>query len=227
MTRWLVQLSGDRTDLEEFPRWFPNGDIFAVEENGIFYLTGQALEDLPNAEAVRQAAGRALDQFTGVISLLWPALQKPKLCGVIRQTDDGRQDVYPSTSGVSLRAKGGAVVACSPPEPPRITQAETLLSRATGKPHLEQAISLWAGPRSWPRLYRILEEIERHIGMKVNEAGFCSDNKRDRFRRTADSAEAAGQDARHATGKFIPPAKPMTLDEGTEFVRLMLLRVLG
>ena len=53
MSRWLVQLSGERMDLEEFPRWFPDGDIYAIEENGTFFFVGSALEALPDSEAVR------------------------------------------------------------------------------------------------------------------------------------------------------------------------------
>lgn len=50
MARWLVQLSGERMDLEEFPRWFPDGEVSAIEENEAFFLVGPAFEVLPNAE---------------------------------------------------------------------------------------------------------------------------------------------------------------------------------
>jgi hypothetical protein len=76
MARWLVQLVGEHMDLAEFPRCFPDGHIFALEENGNFYLTGQAFEVLGNVEAVRQEASRALDRFAGVNSLLWPNWNK-------------------------------------------------------------------------------------------------------------------------------------------------------
>jgi len=230
MVRWLVQLSGDRMDLEEFPRCFPNGDVSAIEENGEFFLMGPALEALPNAEAVLGEAVRALDRFTGVILLIWPNLRKPTISHVFRDTDKGTRDVFVFVSdGLSMRSKVGGVTASggAPQQPPQRTQAQELLTRATGSPHLELALSLWGDPlRSWPRLYRVLEEIERHLGRTVAAAGLCSDNQRERFTRTANSAEASGADARHATGKFIPPAKPMTVPEGTEFVVQMLLSVL-
>jgi hypothetical protein len=71
MARWLVQLSGDHMDLEEFPRWFPDGEVSAIEENGAFFLVGRAFEALPNAEAVLGEAVRTLDLFTAVLSLMW------------------------------------------------------------------------------------------------------------------------------------------------------------
>ncbi len=229
MARWLVQLSGDRMDLEEFPRWFPDGEVFAIEENGTFYLMGDAFETLPNAEAVLGEAVRALDRFTAVISLLWPSLRKPTASHVIRETDEGNRGVYVFLSdGISARAKAGAVLSGGAPHPPpRPTQAQEMLRRAIRSPHLEVALSLWADRmRSWPRLYRILEEIERHLSKTVDVAGLCSATQRARFTRTANTAEVSGADARHATGRFVPPANPMSLSEAAEFVGQMLLSVL-
>jgi hypothetical protein len=108
-----------------------------------------------------------------------------------------------------------------------ITQAQELLERTSGSPHLEIALSLWADQmRSWPRLYRIIEEIEQHLGKHVDAAGLCTASQRERFTRTANTAEVSGPDARHATGKFAAPSNPMSLPEATEFVRQMLLSVL-
>ena len=134
MARWLVQLSGERIDLEEFTGAFPDGDIFALEEKRIFYLSGHGFEALPNNETVRREAIRVLDQFSGVISLLLPNFRKPIIGGVVREDDDGRRHVYVSVSnGVSLRATAGAVVAGSPPQPPRITRAQELTGPSDGQ----------------------------------------------------------------------------------------------
>ena len=230
MARWLVQLSGERADLEEFPRWFPDGEVSAIEENEAFFLVGPALEDLPNAEAVLGEAVCALDRFTAVISLIWPSLRKPTASHVFREADGGRRDVIVFLSaGLSMRSKMHAVVESvgETQQKPQRTQAQELLRRATGSPHLELALSLWADQmRSWPRLYRIMEEIEQHLGKHVDAAGLCAANLREQFTRTANTAEVSGPDARHATGKFVAPNNPMSLPEATEFLRQMLLIVL-
>jgi hypothetical protein len=227
MARWLVQLSGDPTDLEEFPRYFPDGDVSAVEENGAFFLLGPAFEVLPNAEAVLGEESRTLDRFTAAISLIWPALRKPTISHVVREADGGKRDAFVFLSGcISGRAKVGTVLASAgaPQQPPQRTQAQDLLRKAAGSPHLEVALSLWADLiRSWPRLYCVLEKIEQHLGQHVDAAGLCPANQRVRFRRTANTAEVAGSDARHATGKFPAPGNPMTLPEATDFIGQMLL----
>jgi hypothetical protein len=71
-----------------------------------------------------------------------------------------------------------------------------------------------------------MEEIEQPLGKHVDAAGLCAANERERFTRTANTAEVSGPDARHATGKFAVPNNPMSLPEATEFVRQMLLSVL-
>ena len=226
MARWLVRLSGERMDLEEFPRWFPDGDVYAIEENAAFFLVGPALEGLPDAEAVLREALRVLDGFTAIISLLWPSLRKPVASHVFRETDEGTRNAFVFLTGsVSARSKVHApsVSLGAPLQPPQPTRAQELLKRARGSQHLEAALSLWADPiRSWSRLYRILEDIEQHLGKRVDAAGFCSARQRERFTRTANTAEVSGADARHAAGKFTPPVNPMRLSEAAEFIGRML-----
>jgi hypothetical protein len=228
MARWLVQLSGDRMDLEEFPHWFPDGDVSAIEENGEFFLVGPTFQVLSDAGAVRSEAVRALDRFTAIISLIWPSLRKPTATHIFRETDEGHRDAFVFATGVAARSKAHATLtAGAPRQQPQRTQAQELLSRTTGNPHLELALSLWADPmRSWPRLYCVLEEIEQHLRKHVDAAGLCPAHKRKRFTRSANTAEVSGSDARHASGKFDAPSNPMNLLEATEFVRQMLLSVL-
>ncbi|HJS08581.1 MAG TPA: hypothetical protein VJ809_13010 [Pirellulales bacterium] len=70
MARWLAQLSGDRPDLEEYLHSFPDGDIFAIEENGSVYITGPGLESFTEAGAVLEEAQRVLAHFTAAISFV-------------------------------------------------------------------------------------------------------------------------------------------------------------
>lgn len=231
MARWLVQLSGDRIDLEEFPRWFPDGDVFAIEENGTFFLVGPSFERLPDAAAVRNEAFHSIERFTGVICLLWPNLKKPLATHVVRETEEGTRNttIFMATGAISARSKAAAVTVfvSGAPLQPQPTRAQELLRQAKGHAHLETALSLWADPtRSWPRLYRILEEVEQHMGHRVDVVGHCPARQRERFARTANAAEASGPDGRHAAGRYAAPSRPMTLPEAVEFVGRMLLTAL-
>lgn len=224
MTRWLIELVGEQLDTEEYPRWFPDGDVFAVEVDGKHYLTGSAFDTFEDGGPVRAAAVDALKGMSATISLLWPSLIPPVVGSVLREHPGGRRDVWVFPEGCHIRSKCGAAIATGGvPSAPSKTQAQELLHAGQTSPHLREALDVWADKyRSWGRLHRVLEEIERHLGKPVNQAGFCSANERERFTRSANCSEVAGIDARHASGKYEPPPQPMILSEAEEFVRKML-----
>jgi len=230
MARWLVQLEGERIDLEEYPRWFPDGDIYAVEENGKVYLIGPAFEELEEARQVHEAALKALDEFSALISLLEPNIQRPGLARVLREDENGRRKGSVFVSG-SLNARSkmraAATTEGADQDRPSPTQTQTLLLGSRADKHLRACVCIWADPsRTWPRLYRILEEVEMHLGQTADKVGLCSKNARKRFCVSANVAETSGKDARHALGKFRPPTDPMNLEEASAFVRELLREAL-
>jgi hypothetical protein len=229
-----VQLEGEKIDLEEYPHWFPDGDIFAITEGDKVFLTGPAFTTLADAGGVHEAAIAAVDEFSAIITLLWPSLQRPTV-GVVYSEDDAgvrRGTHFLATGRVTVRAKARATLTAIGPDgepmpPPPFTQAQALLAASRSHRRLNVALTLWADPtRTWGRLYRVLEELEEHLGVDVDKAGLCSGRERRRFTQSANNAEVAGKDARHAGGKYDPPAKPMTLKEAVGFVGGLLQGVL-
>jgi hypothetical protein len=108
-------------------------------------------------------------------------------------------------------------------EAPKNTQAQQLLRAIERNPRLKAALALWAEPNaSWPQLYRAMEEIEAELGERLDGAGLCSRNERERLTRTANSAEVVGTDARHALGGSEPPSNPMTLAQARSLIRRAL-----
>ena len=229
MTRWLIELAGDPMDTEEFPNWFPDGDVFAVVHGGKHYLTGNRFEDFEDGGTVRAEAAEILKGMSATISLLWPKLVPPVVGNVIRQHDDGRRDIYffPETGHYRNKIYPPTVTQEGIDTPQMPTQAQRILLAAQTSSHLKEALVVWADRnRSWARLYRVLESIERHLGTSASKAGFCSANEAERFTRSANSSDVAGVDARHASGKFEPPKHPMTLPEAEEFVRSVFEKIL-
>ena len=111
MARWLIQLTGDRFDLEEFPYWFPNGDIYAIAENDSVYLVGPSFDQYDEASQVLEAATEALDDFSAIVRLLWPALSRPSVEKVFREDNDGNRKGYVFMSGhATCRSKARATL---------------------------------------------------------------------------------------------------------------------
>ena len=226
MERWIVQLKGDRLDLQELPKWFPHGDIFAVEEDGTVFLTGPALNALQDAEAVLNCATQTLNNFAAVIFLLWNGFTKPTIRSVIHEDAAGTRSTFAFISGIaSILFKASGVLVGGTAS--ATTQAQDLLAAGRKSAKLREALTIWSDPiRSWPRLYRVMEEIEEHFGKPIDKAGLCSDSERVRFTRTANTAEVAGLDSRHASGKFQSPPDPLSLQEAESFLARILLAAL-
>jgi hypothetical protein len=182
---------------------------------------------------VKVAAESVLRRFSAIVSLRLTSFRKPHVDAVVFEGDDGSRKIVVSAVGrIEARSKLVAVAEVVGPDgqvkPGQIsTPEQELFAKSDGHSALDAALTLWADAnRTWPRLYRILEEVERHLGRKVDVAELCAAAQRERFARTANSAEVAGEDSRHAAGRFAPPANPMTRAEASDFVRVMLLKAL-
>jgi hypothetical protein len=238
MAHWLVQLNGDAADLALLRADFPDGDFHVIVQEGTSFLTGSGFEQCASAENVLRAARRETDNMAAIRSLLDPTFQRPTVGNVIRVDDEARRHVFMFVEPAELRIRGAASVSfvgqairdgveIQPAWSKQVTQAQNLGSTATGSQPLNEALKVWADPaRTWARLYRVLEELEKHLGDRSDRVGLCLSAERDRFTRTANTAEVAGLDARHGSQRFQPPADPMTLREATEFIRGLFLKVL-
>lgn len=225
MKRWLVAVTGEKFDLEELVYWFPDGDSSFVAEGDSVFLTGPRLDAEGEPKAVHETANAILDECCGVLKVLDPNFRPPRVDGIFREESDGRRTEHRVAKlvGAELRIKAGRSTPASRP-----TKAQDFLRLSRASPRLSLVCELWADDaRTWPRLYRVVEELQMHIGTSPDREGLCSQNDLERFNRTANTAEIAGKDARHASGKFLPPEKPMSLQEGTEFVRRLIEQTLS
>jgi hypothetical protein len=232
MPKWLVELEGDALDLEEFPQWFPDGEIVGVRNGSAFFLGGPAFDQQTEPAAVQTIAAQAIDELSAVILLLWPSFRRPVVGRVIRVADDGTwmsQHASPGGSAV-VRTKAQAVANATgggEVTQPTETRAQTFWKAAKGDRNLSSAMLLWSEPaKSWPRLDRVLEAIEAHLDRRVDAFGLCSEADRGRFTQSANVADFSGKGSRHAFDMLRASPTPMSLGEATELIRRLLEKVL-
>lgn len=216
----MLKLKGGVADLEEFPHWFPSGDPFFIREGEAFYLSSPRLDVLPDSVSVQDVGGSILEEAAAVVSLICPGLEPPAIEHMVLEADDGSRSSHYTLKVASafyrmkIGGRGGAPLKSGK------TAAQWFLGISQAGPHLQTALLLWADPaRTWPRLYRVLEELEHHISQDAHKAALCTAADRRRFMHSANAAATAGRDARHRDGLFDAPKNPMTLDEATRFVR--------
>jgi hypothetical protein len=222
--RWLAQLAGSEADLHYLPKLFPSGELFVLREGDGYYLAGARLDWLGSAEEVRDAAEAELDLVVAAAKLIVGVLNRPRVTGIYFIDSQGNRHAYAPGSVFNLEFRYKLT------EPDLATQggrtrAQRLAAGGKSHPALLSAMQLWADEtRTWPRLYRVMEEVEATFGgVRVDVLGFCSANERQRFARSANSPAVAGLDARHADLGHEPPRKPMTLAQATHFVSLLLV----
>jgi hypothetical protein len=84
-------------------------------------------------------------------------------------------------------------------------------------------------PLAWTDLYRLLEVIEAGAGGAdaVVAKDWISKSQLRRFKHSANSVTAAGDQARHGVETTQPPADAMTISEARSLIDILLSRWLG
>jgi hypothetical protein len=220
---WFTEVLGDAYDVDDLPHFFPSGTTFAYREEGRTWLkSDRYLLDMTAAQ-VHAEAERVLDEMSGALCIFLGHYQRPKTGTVYLQHSDGHKTGHHilKVDGAAIRSKARAALEGS--SGPTVPQQFVLAAKRS--PHLQTASLIWTDQvRTWPRLYRVMEEVQQHFGMPPYSAGLCGKAEYKNFEHTANSAEAAGLDARHALGKFEAPAAPMTLPMAEAFVGRVLER---
>ncbi|MGR9000498.1 MAG: hypothetical protein ACU88J_15825 [Gammaproteobacteria bacterium] len=231
MARWLIEVQGDRFDIDELPYWFPDGDLYAISEGKNVLICGPALESLENAAQVYKVAEQAMTEFFSIIKLIQPIVNLPKLGTVFREDENGqRKGTDIGSAHLVTRSKLRATVTANSSEhgTQKPTQAQELLVGSHCDRGLQVATLLISAPNSsWPHFYRAFEEIKRYVekctGNNIVKVGLCLKQDEIRFRHTANNADIAGNDARHRFD-YSPqiPDNPMSADEARTFISKLL-----
>lgn len=242
--KWLVRIAPDEPgvkykrpgvlhdgkdedfELEDYPRWFPDGDIFAIKKpDGYYYLCGPELDNLPTPQEAQARAATVLARFFAIGSILWNGLRKPKTNGVYELMPDGSLQLHSLFSGTLISRGKTAAALSDSPGPTDAQKIYTGVAKSTQ--HLQEALEYWAtGERSWFMMYKVLEAVGHHLYGVPDKMKILDDNAMERFKRSADNAKVSGMHARHAERGFAPLNNPMTLEEGEQYIHGLLDRVL-
>ena len=94
MPNWLVQLTGEKFDLEDLPNCFTAPELKVVEEFDSYYLKSELFDLLQDANEVRVLAEELRDRMVGAAKLARSNFQSVDLGAVIRREEDGKRNVY-------------------------------------------------------------------------------------------------------------------------------------
>ena len=224
---WEIVLAGDDADLRSLSDSFADSDPAILERDGKYLFRWSVLDGLSDATQVKAAADKQIAWLSGGASLTLGAIEPIKVAQVILVSDDGSRNIHvfpdpvvwtfrTSVPTIQIKRADGTEEIHRPADP-----VKAWLAAAESSDNVARVLRLSEGrEHDWVELYRMLEIVEASAGRnRITDAGWATKGQLERFRRTANSPQAAGDAARHGHQQKKPPPKPMTLNEARELIR--------
>lgn len=223
---WVVTLSGGSYTLGELAKVFDTPDLCIQRENGGFNLRSEKFRDFTSHEEVQDHVNEILPALNSATKLTPLDSHTPIEVGSIsRIDDDGTRHAYVTmTSSIVVSAtcsvtviRADGTIEEDRPAAPVVIWFEI----SKRDPHVAWALRLIGDDfETYSGLYKVYEAIEGDVG-SIPRKGWCTETELKRFKRTANSPEALGVDARH--GEMIPaPPDPMSPSTAKSLIRRLL-----
>ncbi len=230
MKEWMVQLNGDKWDLNELPKELYSSECSVVEEHGSYYLKSSDFNCLKQPGEVLQAATLLMEHANGVAKLRLSGFHNVAVSHrVIGIDDEGERQLFVLvTDSWEFRDKitvtHGDTKADGSVKPPKeSTQAKSYIELVKRDKNVADALRFFTDV-NWVNLYKVWEIVADDLGnqRKIYKNNWATKGDLNRFTQTAQSRHELGDQARHAHSKFLPPADPMLLTEAESLMRIIL-----
>lgn len=227
--KWEVQLNGDTFDLKELSKSLIDDELRVVEKKGQYFLESNRFEDLTNSEEVASLAADILKVLTGAVRLSLGGRTPLHVANTARVRPDGARDVFVTLSdSIHVRATIGVEITRSDGKKEVIHPAHSVpgwIKLGLTDQNIAKALRLLGtDEHNWVSLYRLYEVIEEDVGdlRKIVNNGWATNTSIKRFKHTANSPGAVGDDSRHGKESTTPPSDPMDIGEARALVEVIL-----
>jgi hypothetical protein len=213
---WHVVLSGVAEDLARVAE-LTAGLPVRVEQSGTEYrLQSPEFADLVHAPEVHAKAAELMALVNSAAALDDRAISALTVVDVYWTGDDGHR-VHTLILEAEIAPRGQVITFPNAPH----ESATTLALRHVANPNLREALAHLAED-SWYGIYKVIESIENELGSeaKLLAAKWIPASEVKLLKRTANGA--AGQQTRHAAGKFDPPKYPMPYGVARANARILI-----
>jgi hypothetical protein len=199
-------------------------ELCVIKEENQYYLKSTSFNQLNNADEVRSKAEEILSLINGASRSILGTRKPILLDSVIKITDDGKkQKNFFESVEVTVRSTFTAIV-----DGAEVHQAEPIpdwIKIAQSNENVAKVLRLLSkGDYDWVNLYRIFEVIEGDVGgiSQIIQEAWATEPAIKRFKHTANSVGAIGDDARHGKETTQPPKNPMTISETKSLIETIL-----
>lgn len=233
---WEVVLRGPESILEELTHVFHQDENTIARSNDGFVLRSSKFVNITNAADLRLEVTPIIEALSGISRMLLQSDAPLGIASLVEIRPDGTRNIFVELEPAVLRITAGLVslqvthLDGSIEERRPSDPAPAWLTKALATPEAARALRLRdKSPLSWTDLYRLFEIIVDGAGGTdaIVTAGWVSRTQLRRFKHSANSVRAAGDQARHGVEPTTPLADPMTIAEARSLVDILLARWLA
>jgi hypothetical protein len=223
---WIVELSGDPSDLDELSKVFTTPELCIKKEGDKFLLRTTNFESCASSVEIKKIASEILHDLTAGIKLSLDARKKLDIEGIVQIGDDGLRHHFIDLSATAVtRCSASGRLTLSDGTIEEFHQADPIpkwIKIAHKDTKVVKAFNfVVADFNSWYTLYKILEVLKEDHFKPIMRGGRYK-KMADNFTHTANCYKTTGIDARHATEIQTPPKNPMSLSEAKSFIKMLL-----
>jgi hypothetical protein len=220
---WEIEVTGDSDNLRLLREVLVNEALSIRREDGKDVLRVAELNELEDVGVVRSRARSLIASLSGAAKLLLGWTVPLDAGNIVRRHPDGHCDYFLEVGSARLTLRtfpptlrftrsDGTVEERRPGE-----EILTWLKHAKDRDEVRRVLRLVSEPDlGWVELYRIVDVIHEAAGASIET--WVSKAELRRFKHTANSIGAVGDEARHGRERGRPPRRPMQIHEARKLV---------
>lgn len=214
--KWKVRLTGRARTLEELSKTF-DSDPKIFEDNGSYFLWSSRFSEKESSIEVEEVSSEIIKKIRNLNPVLNLNIEDISTYYVVEMESNGTESTHVNLQFDAVDADSSTVsLSVDGEEPPPLSEdIYEYFALAKEDELVDELLDIRNNGKSWVNLYRLYEFIRDNINDNENmiEKGWITNTEKNRFTHTANSFEAIGNDARHATNKHGEPDDPMTHSE--------------
>ena len=215
---WLVELNGKQEDLQLIELLLDATDYGVLRDKKRLYIELRGFSQEDDPAQIQESAQAAIEIVNGASKLIIPGFSGVSFVKVVRMTEGGKKEGFGFLTLPPVDTENTVVSG----DDPRLNQ---WIDVASSDAATRLALTLFGElEHTWKNLYLVVEVIEEDLGGEgaIPKNGLLSRRRLRRFKGTANSFATIGNEARHASLEWQPPAKPMDIREAEQTVRDLL-----
>lgn len=226
--KWFAVIKGDNFDLEELSKSLNSPGLCIIRKEEQFILKSSDFNLLNDADDVRNKANEIISQINGAAKLTLGTQKPIEVSSIHKINDDGTIHGFVT---IPLSFNLRTSVSCSIVSPDGTIQKShqcdpipSWINIAQHDTNVAKVLRLFgSGAYDWKSLYIIYEVIESDVSRShIINKGWATEEPIRRFKHTANSPAAIGDEARHGKNTIPPPRDPMALSEAKPLVETIL-----